>query len=88
VNFLDNLTGRLATGGGTTGGGTTGGTRRTLYPEARQALDRMKFEVATQIGVNLKDGYNGDLAARDAGSIGGFMVKRMIEQVERQMSGR
>lgn len=85
---MDNLTGRLATGGGTTGGGTTGGTSRTLYPEARQALDRMKFEVATQIGVNLKDGYNGDLTARDAGSIGGFMVKRMIEQVERQMSGR
>jgi small acid-soluble spore protein D (minor alpha/beta-type SASP) len=85
VNFLDNLTGRLATGGGTTG---STGTNRTLYPEARQALDRMKFEVATQIGVNLKDGYNGDLTARDAGSIGGFMVKRMIEQVERQMSGR
>ncbi|NLX86189.1 MAG: alpha/beta-type small acid-soluble spore protein [Clostridiales bacterium] len=48
----------------------------------------MKFEVASQLGVNLKDGYNGDLRARDAGSIGGFMVKRMIEQVERQMSGK
>ena len=81
---MDNLTGRLGAGGGTTGGGTN----RALYPEARQALDRMKFEVASQIGVNLKDGYNGDLRARDAGSIGGFMVKRMIEQVERQMSGK
>jgi len=83
---LDGLTGRMGTGGGTTGGNT--GTNRTLHPEARQALDRMKFEVASQIGVNLKDGYNGDLTARDAGSIGGFMVKRMIEQVERQMSGK
>jgi small acid-soluble spore protein D (minor alpha/beta-type SASP) len=83
---LDGLTGRMGTGGGTTGGST--GTNRTLYPEARQALDRMKFEVASQIGVNLKDGYNGDLTAREAGSIGGFMVKRMIEQVERQMSGK
>jgi hypothetical protein len=86
VNLLDNLTGRPGIGGGTTGGG--GGTSRTLYPEAREALDRMKFEVASQLGVNLKDGYNGDLRARDAGSIGGFMVKRMIEQVERQMSGK
>lgn len=84
--MLDNLTGRPGIGGGTTGGG--GGTSRTLYPEAREALDRMKFEVASQLGVNLKDGYNGDLRARDAGSIGGFMVKRMIEQVERQMSGK
>ena len=83
---MDNLTGRPGIGGGTTGGG--GGTSRTLYPEAREALDRMKFEVASQLGVNLKDGYNGDLRARDAGSIGGFMVKRMIEQVERQMSGK
>jgi small acid-soluble spore protein D (minor alpha/beta-type SASP) len=86
VNLLDNLTGRPGIGGGTTGGST--GTGRALYPEARAALDRMKFEVASQLGVNLKDGYNGDLRARDAGSIGGFMVKRMIEQVERQMSGK
>jgi len=82
---LDNITGRLG-GGGTTGGNT--GTKRTVYPEAREALDRMKFEVATQLGVNLKDGYNGDLKARDAGSVGGIMVRRMIEQVERQMSGK
>ncbi|MGI6697922.1 MAG: alpha/beta-type small acid-soluble spore protein [Clostridia bacterium] len=80
------MTGRPGIGGGTTGGST--GTGRALYPEARAALDRMKFEVASQLGVNLKDGYNGDLRARDAGSIGGFMVKRMIEQVERQMSGK
>ncbi len=86
MNLLDNLTGRPGIGGGTTGGST--GTGRALYPEARAALDRMKFEVASQLGVNLKDGYNGDLRARDAGSIGGFMVKRMIEQVERQMSGK
>ncbi len=83
---MDNLTGRLGGGGGTTGGTT--GTNRTIYPEAKEALNRMKFEVASQLGVNLKDGYNGDLKARDAGSVGGIMVKRMIEQVERQMSGK
>lgn len=84
---MDNLAGGLGAGGGTTGG-NTGGTNRTAYPEARGALDRMKFEVASQLGVNLKDGYNGDLTAREAGSIGGGMVIKMIEQVERQMSGQ
>lgn len=82
---MDNMTGRIGTTGTT---GTTGGTSRVLYPQAKEALNRMKFEVASQIGVNLTDGYNGNITARDAGSVGGFMVKRMIEQVERQMSGR
>lgn len=81
--FLDNITFKA----GTIAGGNTG-TNRTLYPQAREALDRMKFEVASQLGVNLTDGYNGNIKAKDAGSVGGFMVKRMIEQVERQMSGR
>jgi len=61
---------------------------RKVVPEARQALDNMKFEIANQIGVNLKQGYNGDLTSKEAGYIGGYMVKRMIEQAERQMSGR
>jgi len=59
-----------------------------LVPEARQALNNMKYEVANQIGVNLKQGYNGDLTTREAGYIGGYMVKRMIEQAERSMSGK
>ena len=61
---------------------------RVLVPEARQALDNMKYEIANQLGVNLKQGYNGDLTAREAGSIGGEMVKRMIQDVQNQMSGQ
>ena len=59
-----------------------------LVPEARQALNNMKYEVANQIGVNLKQGYNGDLTTREAGYIGGYMVKKMIEAQERSMSGK
>ena len=57
-------------------------------PEARAALDNMKYEIARELGINLKQGYNGDLPSRQAGYIGGYMVKRMIEQQERQMSGK
>ena len=57
-------------------------------PEARAALDNMKFEIASELGINLNQGYNGDLPSRQAGYIGGYMVKRMIEQQERQMSGK
>ena len=57
-------------------------------PEARAALDNMKFEIANELGINLKQGYNGDLPSRQAGYIGGYMVKRMIENQERQMSGQ
>ena len=57
-------------------------------PEAKDALNNMKYEVARELGVNMKQGYNGDLTSREAGSIGGGMVKKMIEQQERQMSGQ
>jgi len=60
---------------------------KTLVPEARQALDNMKYEIANQLGVTLNPGYNGDIRAKDAGYIGGYMVKRMIEQAETQMAG-
>jgi hypothetical protein len=59
-----------------------------VVPQAAAALDRMKFEIASEVGVNLKEGYNGDISARDAGRVGGTMVKRLIEQAERSMSGR
>jgi hypothetical protein len=59
-----------------------------VVPQASQALDRMKFEIASEVGVNLKEGYNGDISARDAGRVGGNMVRRLIEQAERSMSGR
>ena len=58
---------------------------KKLVPEAMSALDKFKYEVASEVGVNLKDGYNGDISARDAGRIGGNMVKKMIQQVESQM---
>lgn len=59
-----------------------------VVPEARQALDNMKYEIANQLGVNLKQGYNGDLTSKEAGYVGGYMVKKMIEQAERQLSGK
>ena len=58
---------------------------KKLVPEAMGSLDRFKYEVASEVGVNLKDGYNGDLSSRDAGRIGGNMVRKMIQQVESQM---
>lgn len=57
----------------------------SVVPEAREALDRFKMEAASEVGVNLKQGYNGDLTARQAGSVGGQMVKKMIEAYERNM---
>ena len=58
---------------------------RAAVPEAKSALDRFKYEVAGEIGVPLKDGYNGDLTSAQAGSIGGEMVKKMIMKQEEQM---
>ena len=54
-------------------------------PQAREALNRFKYEVASEVGVNLKQGYNGDLTSKQAGSIGGMMVKKMIEKAASQM---
>ena len=56
-----------------------------VVPEAREALNRFKHKVASEVGVTLKDGYNGNISARDAGRIGGQMVKKLIEQAENQM---
>ncbi|MBE5966128.1 MAG: alpha/beta-type small acid-soluble spore protein [Lachnospiraceae bacterium] len=61
---------------------------RAEIPEARAALDRFKYEVANEIGVPLKQGYNGDLTSKQNGSVGGYMVKKMIEAQERQMAGK
>ena len=60
----------------------------TMVPEAKQALNNMKYEIAQELGVNLKQGYNGDLSARENGSVGGYMVKRLIRQAESQMAGQ
>ena len=56
-------------------------------PQAKDAMDKFKMEVANEIGVNLKQGYNGDLTSAQAGSIGGEMVRRMIKRQEEQMAG-
>ena len=52
---------------------------KSLVPEAKEALNKFKMEAATEVGVNLKEGYNGDLTAKQAGSVGGQMVKKMIQ---------
>ena len=54
-------------------------------PEARAAMDKFKMEAASEVGVNLKEGYNGDLTSREAGSVGGQMVKKMIEAYEQNL---
>ncbi|MCL2398869.1 MAG: alpha/beta-type small acid-soluble spore protein [Defluviitaleaceae bacterium] len=60
---------------------------RGAVPEARAALEQFKFEVANEIGVPLSKGYNGDLTSYQNGSVGGYMVKKMIEAQERLMAG-
>ncbi|ERI92557.1 small, acid-soluble spore protein C2 [Clostridiales bacterium oral taxon 876 str. F0540] len=56
---------------------------RVLVPQAKEGLNRFKMEAAGEVGVNLKEGYNGDLTSREAGSVGGQMVKRMVESYEK-----
>ena len=58
---------------------------RINVPEAREAMDKFKMEAASEVGVNLKEGYNGDLSSREAGSVGGQMVKKMIESYEKSL---
>ena len=65
-----------------------GSTNKAAVPEAKGARDRFKYEVASEIGVPLSDGYNGDLTSRQNGSVGGYMVKKMIEAQERKMAGK
>ena len=63
----------------------SGKSNRVEVPEAKAALERFKTEVASELGVNLKEGYNGDLTSKEAGSIGGGMVRRMIKKQEESM---
>ncbi len=58
---------------------------KTLVPEAKEAMERFKMEAANEVGVNLKQGYNGDITAKQAGSVGGQMVKKMIQSYENSM---
>ena len=61
---------------------STKNTNKLNVPQARAAMDKFKMEAANEVGVNLKQGYNGDLTSRQAGSVGGQMVKKMIESYE------
>ncbi len=58
---------------------------KSVVPEAREALNKFKMEAASEVGVNLKQGYNGDLTSKQAGSVGGQMVKKMIKSYEENM---
>ena len=58
---------------------------KNVVPEAKEALNKFKMEAASEVGVNLKQGYNGDLTSKQAGSVGGQMVKKMIESYEKNM---
>lgn len=58
---------------------------KSVVPEAREALNKFKMEAANEVGVNLKQGYNGDLTSKQAGSVGGQMVKKMIKSYEESM---
>ena len=66
--------------------GTGSNGSRMEVPQAKDAMNKLKMEVASEIGVNLKEGYNGDLTSAEAGSVGGNMVKKMIKRQEEQMS--
>lgn len=70
------------------GSNSSGSKKSANVPEARAALDNMKYEIANELGINLKQGYNGDLPSRQAGYIGGYMVKRLVEQAEQQMANK
>jgi hypothetical protein len=60
---------------------------QTVVPQAKEKLDALKYEVASELGVNLKQGYNGDIPARETGRVGGNMVKRLIQYAENNLSG-
>lgn len=61
---------------------STKNSKQPVVPEARAAMDKFKMEAAAEVGVNLKEGYNGNLTSKEAGSVGGQMVKKMIESYE------
>ena len=68
--------------------GKNSGSNQVNVPEAKEAMDKFKMEVADELGVPLSNGYNGNLTSYQNGSVGGYMVKKMIEAQEKQMSGK
>lgn len=86
ANFAANQTQNAGAQG--QNGSNSNNTNRVVVPEAKGALNQMKYEIANELGINLKQGYNGDLPSRQAGYIGGYMTKRLVEQAERAMSNQ
>ena len=67
---------------------STNSRNRIVVPEAREAMNKFKMEAANEVGVNLQSGYNGHLTSREAGSVGGQMVKKMVESYENGLKGQ
>ena len=67
---------------------TSSSSNRVVVPEAKEAMDKFKMEVANELGVPLKNGYNGDLTSKQNGSVGGEMVRQMIKRQEQEMAGK
>ena len=67
---------------------SSGKSSRPEVPQAREALNSMKYEIARELGINMKQGYNGDLTSRENGYVGGYMVKRLVKQAQQQMAGK
>ena len=67
---------------------TNSSSNRVVVPEAKEAMDKFKMEIAGELGVPLTNGYNGNLTSAQNGSVGGYMVKKMIEAQEKQMAGK
>lgn len=61
---------------------------RMEVPEAKEAMDKFKMEVASELGVPLKQGYNGDLTSKENGYVGGYMVKKMVQKYEQDLAGK
>lgn len=85
---MNNMSNPGTTPAGAGSTGSTGRSNRVNVPEARAALDQYKYEVANEIGVPLKQGYNGDLTSAQNGYVGGYMVKKMIEAQEKMMANQ
>ena len=85
-NNYSNNTSNNASNNTSNNSGRNSSSNRLNVPEARQAMDQFKMQSANEVGVNLKQGYNGDLTSREAGSVGGQMVKKMIEAYEQNLT--
>ena len=85
-NNYSNNTSNNASNNTSNNSGSNSSSNRLTVPQARQAMDQFKMQAANEVGVNLKNGYNGDLTSREAGSVGGQMVKKMVEAYEQNLS--